>query len=118
MAKATTKTSTKKVGHATLGIVTSSRSVKARIYYDGGPYKDLTVEERILKTLSARTEKDVLAKAKAWLDKQTAEKILSWCCIRCRDGQAMNTSTKRGIFQIHCDACGAVIYRGRPPDRK
>ena len=103
MAKAQTNTKTTKLDLATLEITTSSRSVKARIYYDGGPYKDLTVDERVLKSFSARTEKDVSAKAKAWLKKQTAEKILSWCCLRCNVGVEMRTTTRKGVCQIHCD---------------
>lgn len=102
---------TRDIGHAKVTLVTAARSVKAQIYYEGGPY-ELEPAERILKVVSGRSEAEALEKAEAWLAKQSADKIRAGCCLACSDGQALVAREQKGLIQVHCDACGVVLHRG------
>ena len=96
----------------TVELTPGPRSVKAKLYYEGGPYADLDL--RPLHELSAKDEKAALAKAREWLAKRTVKKLLGNCGV-CGNGvelQQKPVAAAAYKFQLHCDACGVVLYRG------
>ena len=102
----------KKIGELTVAIEPSGRGLKGSLYYEGGPIP-IDDSERVLREVKGKTEVEVMAKANDWVAKRTPKKILI-CCARCKNGVELNKSTTKGVMQIYCGACGAVVYRGAP----
>ena len=91
----------KKLGELTVAIEPTKSGFKSSLYYEGGPFKQED-HERVLAEVKGKTEDEVMTKARDWLAKRT-----------CRNGVELEKKTK-GVMQIHCNACGAVVYRGVP----
>lgn len=104
---------TKKIGELTVAIEPSGRGFKGSLYYEGGPYVSMKELDPVLAVVKGKTEADVMKKAKEWVAKRTVRKILGYC-VKCRNGVELVKKTDKGVMQIHCDACGAVVYRGAP----
>jgi len=103
------------VDFVTVDITKGPRSYKAKLYYDP-PYPYPTLPpDRPLRELTGKTEKEVLAKAKAWIASRTPKKLLGNCGV-CRNGVELKQLDIEGQpykVQLHCDACGVVLYRGK-----
>lgn len=102
----------KKLGELTVAIEPKGRGFTGAIYYEGGPIK-ITDEERVLKQVKGKTEAEVMTLAKDWVAKRTPKKILI-ACARCMNGVELQKSTTKGVMEIYCSSCGAVVYRGAP----
>jgi hypothetical protein len=97
---------------ATVELVPVKRSIEARVIYENGPLDDVTPRaERYVFTAKASTAEDALAKVRAWFAKQNPDKITRGCCFHCGDGQTMHRKKIKAGVQIHCGACGTVLYR-------
>ena len=101
-----------KIGALTVLVEPSGRGFKGSLFYEGGPLK-LEDHERVLKEVKGKTEAEVMTKANDWIAKRTPKKILI-CCARCRNGVELQKKTTKGVMEIYCGACGAVVYRGEP----
>jgi hypothetical protein len=109
---AAAKTANVVVNGATVELVPVKRSIEARVIYEDGPLDDVTPRaERYVFTTKASTAADALAKVRAWFAKQNPDKITRGCCFHCGDGQSMHRKKIKAGVQIHCGACGTVLYR-------
>lgn len=102
----------KQIEGMTVAIEKSGRGFKGSLFYEGGPV-NITDEQRVLTEVKGKTEDEVVTKAREWIAKRTPKKILI-ACARCRNGVELQKKTTKGVMQIHCSACGAVVYRGKP----
>jgi hypothetical protein len=105
----------KKIGELTVSIEPSGRGLKGSLFYEGGPYEMMKELDPVLAEVKGKTEAEVMKKAQDWVAKRTPRKILI-NCVKCRNGVELEKKTTKGVMQIHCNACGAVVYRGAPID--
>ena len=101
------------VDFVTIETTKGPRSVKAKLYYEGGPFPEQNVA-RPLRELSGKDEASVVEKATQWIRARTVRKLLGNCGV-CGNGVELVQKPVTGEaykYQLHCDACGVVLYRG------
>lgn len=102
----------------TLDIVKKPRSLTGELLYEGElPFEDVPRAKRVLHVVKGKTEAELRANARAWLDKRLLGRILLGCP-QCGDGQNVEQSYVDGRpyrYQVHCGTCGVVLHRGPAP---